>query len=94
LSAEHTGAGAEQDREKLLPLINTDGTDQEKPKSLTTKDTKEHGGEQKLESKTLPQINADGADQEKSKLKPTTEARRHGEQPSWRDKSQLPIANC
>lgn len=31
-------------KDKALPLINTDNTDQEKSKSLTTKDTKKHEG--------------------------------------------------
>ena len=55
LSAEFAGAGTEQG-------------DGKNSKLLTTKDTKEHGGE----VVGIAEI---------EKAKPTTEARRHGEQP-------------
>jgi hypothetical protein len=76
LSAELAGAGAEQDREKPLPLINTDGADQEKSKTFNyTEDTKARSGDLVIETsgdrerQNLPLINTDDADQERARAK-------------------------
>jgi len=50
LSAKHTGAGAEQDREKPLPLMNTDRADQEKPKTF---DHEGHEGTQRRKARVI-----------------------------------------
>jgi hypothetical protein len=50
LSAKHTGAGAEQDREEPLPLINTDHADQEKSKTFNHEG---HEGTQRRKARVI-----------------------------------------